>query len=133
TILVQQFMKEDMDMYIKRRKLSENSDIYNDVLANATADDGESFSAVLIAQTADTLLSLTGVEASFVISERKDGKIGVSARSLGKINVQVMMEKMHGGGHLTNAATQIENTTVHDAKAWLKDILDDYYEGGETE
>src|SRR5699024_10138727 len=128
TILVQQFLKEDMDIYIKRSKFIEKTEIYKDVLAIATADDGDVFSPVLIAQTADTLLSMTGVEASFVISERKDGKIGVSARSLGKINVQVIMEKMHGGGHLTNAATQIENTTVHDAKAWLKDILDDYYE-----
>src|SRR5699024_10253229 len=80
TILVQQFMKEDMDIYIKRSKLIEKTEIYKDVLAIATADDGDVFSPVLIAQTADTLLSMTGVEASFVISERKDGKIGVSAR-----------------------------------------------------
>jgi c-di-AMP phosphodiesterase-like protein len=76
---------------------------------------------------------MTGINASFVISEREDGKIGISARSLGDVNVQVIMEKMNGGGHLTNAATQIEDTTIDDAEALLKDILEEYFGGGDTE
>ena len=67
---------------------------------------------------------MNGVLASFVIAERPDGMIGISARSLGNMNVQVVMERMGGGGHLTNAAAQMEGT-VSEAAASLKAILDE--------
>lgn len=133
TVLVQQFLKEDLDLYIKRGKLIERTQIYRNSIAIAKAEPGDICGPVLIAQTADTLLTMTGITASFVIAERNDGKIGISARSLGEINVQIIMEKMDGGGHLTNAATQIEDTTLDDAELLLKDILDEYYEGSESE
>jgi c-di-AMP phosphodiesterase-like protein len=132
TVLVQRFMKEDLDIYIKRSQLIEKSEIYRDMIAISKAPAGESYGPILIAQAADTLLTMSGVNASFVISERDDDKIGISARSLGDINVQVIMEKMNGGGHLTNAATQIEDTTIDDAEALLKDILEEYFEGRES-
>ena len=131
TVLVQQFMKEDLDLYIKRSKLIEKAQIYYNQIAIAKGDPGTSLSPVLIAQAADTLLTLTGIEASFVISEREDGRIGISARSLGKINVQIIMEELDGGGHLTNAATQIENITIDEAEARLKAIIQKYWEGRE--
>ncbi|WP_010094659.1 DHH family phosphoesterase [Ornithinibacillus scapharcae] len=133
TVLVQQFLKEDLDLYVKRSKLIERTKIYRNSIAITKADPGDIFGPVLIAQTADTLLTMTGISASFVIAERSDGRIGISARSLGEINVQIIMEKMDGGGHLTNAATQIEDTTIDDAEMLLKDILDEYYEGRDTE
>ncbi|WP_010531294.1 DHH family phosphoesterase [Lentibacillus jeotgali] len=133
TVLVQRFMKEDLDIYIKRSKLIERAEIYHDTVAISKGQPGESYGGVLIAQAADTLLTMSGINASFVISERKDGRIGISARSLGDVNVQVIMEKMNGGGHLTNAATQIEDTTIEDSEALLKDILEEYFTGGETE
>ncbi|MUK88157.1 hypothetical protein GMD78_07085 [Ornithinibacillus sp. L9] len=133
TVLVQQFLKEDLDLYIKRSKLIERAKVYRDTIAIAKAKPDDIYGAVLIAQTADTLLTMSGINASFVISKRSDGRVGISARSLGEINVQVIMEKMDGGGHLTNAATQIEDTTIDDAEALLKDILDEYYEGRESE
>ncbi|SET24879.1 c-di-AMP phosphodiesterase, consists of a GGDEF-like and DHH domains [Oceanobacillus limi] len=133
TVLVQQFLKEDLDLYIRRSKLIERAVVYRDSIAIAKAEPGDIYGPVLIAQTADTLLTMSGINASFVISERKDGKVGISARSLGEINVQVIMEKMDGGGHLTNAATQIEDTTIDDAESLLKDILDEYDEGRESE
>ncbi|MBY7145138.1 DHH family phosphoesterase [Virgibacillus sp. NKC19-3] len=132
-VLVQRFMKEDLDVYVKRSKLIERSEVYRDSIAIATAETGKTYGHILIAQAADTLLTMNGIKASFVISERKDGRIGISARSLGEINVQLIMEKMDGGGHLTNAATQIEDTTLEDAEGLLKDILDEYFEGGESE
>src|SRR5699024_5357487 len=89
----------------------------------------EIFDQVLIAQAADTLLTMTGVNASFVISERNDGQIGISARSLGEINVQVIMEKLNGGGHLTNAATQLDHVTTDEAETLLKNTLQEYFEG----
>lgn len=133
TVLVQQFLKEDLDLYIERSKLIERADVYRDHIAISKADEGTAYGPVLIAQAADTLLTMSGINASFVISERKDGRIGISARSLGEVNVQVVMEKMNGGGHLTNAATQIEDTTIDDAEKLLKDILEEYYEGREAE
>ncbi|WP_026908449.1 DHH family phosphoesterase [Paucisalibacillus globulus] len=132
TVLVQQFLKEDLGLYIKRSKLIERAKIYRGSIAITKADKGDIFGPVLIAQTADTLLTMTGISASFVIAERKDGKIGISARSLGEINVQIIMEQMNGGGHLTNAATQLEDTTVEEVEAQLRDILDEYYEGTDT-
>ncbi|MFS0673769.1 DHH family phosphoesterase [Ornithinibacillus sp. 179-J 7C1 HS] len=133
TVLVQQFLKEDLDLYVKRSKLIERTEIYRNSIAITKADPNDVHGPVLIAQTADTLLTMTGISASFVIAERSDGKIGISARSLGEINVQIIMEQMNGGGHLTNAATQLENTTIEEAESRLKDILDEYYEGSEVE
>ncbi|MFD2627358.1 DHH family phosphoesterase [Oceanobacillus kapialis] len=133
TVLVQQFLKEDLDLYIERSKLIERAEVYRKHIAISKADAGKSYGPVLIAQAADTLLTMSGINASFVISERKDGRIGISARSLGEVNVQVIMEKMNGGGHLTNAATQIEDTTIDEAEKLLKDILEEYYEGREAE
>ncbi len=133
TVLVQQFMKEDINLYVKRNKLIERAEVYRDSIAISAAESGITYGPVLIAQAADTLLSMNGINASFVISEREDGRIGISARSLGDVNVQVIMEKMNGGGHLTNAATQIEDTTIKDAQSLLKDIIDEFYEGSETE
>ncbi|MYL50727.1 hypothetical protein GLV98_14620 [Halobacillus litoralis] len=133
TVQVQKFMKEDLDVYIRRSKLIERASVYRDGIAISTGDRGETYGPVIIAQAADTLLTMSGIVSSFVISERSDGRIGISARSLGDINVQVIMEKMNGGGHLTNAATQLEDTTIEDAKALLQDIIDEYFEGGDTE
>ncbi|WP_188455425.1 DHH family phosphoesterase [Virgibacillus oceani] len=133
TVLVQQFMKEDLDVYIKRSRLVERAKVYRHSIAISKGKPGEVYGSVLIAQAADTLLTMSGINASFVISEREDGRIGISARSLGEVNVQVIMEKMNGGGHLTNAATQIEDTTIDDAEALLKDILVEYFGGGDEE
>lgn len=131
TVLVQQLLKEDMDLYIKRNKLIERANVYENNVAIAKAEPGVTYGPVLIAQTADTLLTMSGIDASFVISEREDGRIGISARSLGNVNVQIIMEKMNGGGHLTNAATQIEGITLDEAEQSLIEILREYFEGRE--
>lgn len=131
TVLVQKFMKEDMEVYVKRSKLIERTEIFKDHIAISQAADDEVYDHVLIAQAADTLLTMSNVQAAFVISKREDGRVGISARSLGDVNVQVVMEKMGGGGHLTNAATQIADTTIEEAASLLKDILDENNEGGD--
>ncbi|GGD02481.1 hypothetical protein N780_14960 [Pontibacillus chungwhensis BH030062] len=130
TVLVQKFMKEDLDVYVRRSKLIESAKIYRDGIAISKAGEGDTFGPVIIAQAADTLLTMSGVVASFVISERSDGRIGISARSLGDVNVQILMESMNGGGHLTNAATQLDDTTIEQAEEQLKEIIDEYFEGG---
>ncbi|GAA0467837.1 DHH family phosphoesterase [Alkalibacillus silvisoli] len=132
TVFVQKLLKEDLDVYIRRSELIKNAIVYKEGVAIAKGRSGESYGPIIIAQAADTLLTMDGVQASFVISERKDDKIGVSARSLGDINVQVIMEQMNGGGHLTNAATQLEDTTLEQVEEQLRDIIDEYLQGGDS-
>jgi cyclic-di-AMP phosphodiesterase len=120
--LVQRLLKEDLNQYIKKAEIIKQAVLLYDHIALVVTEPGHKHSQLFIAQVADTLLNMTGVMASFVISERHDGQIGISARSLGQINVQVIMERLGGGGHLTNAATQMEGTLA-DATDKLKQVL----------
>lgn len=133
TVKVQRFLEEDLNLYIRRSHLIERASIHYDKVAIAKAKKGDLFSPVVIAQAADTLLTMSGIEASFVISDRKDGRVGISARSLGKVNVQLIMEELQGGGHLTNAATQLEDVTIDEAYDLLLSILEERFKGGESE
>lgn len=133
TVLVQKFLKEDVDTYIRRAKLIESVSFYRDGIAIAKGKSNQLYDQVLIAQAADTLLTMEGVIASFVISYRSDQMIGVSARSLGDINVQVIMENLEGGGHLTNAATQLTDVSIEDVEVRLKEAINDYFEGRRKE
>lgn len=133
TVLVQKFMKESIDTYKKRSKLIESVVFYRDGIAIAKGGEMDVNDQVIIAQAADTLLTMEGVAASFVIAKRNEGIIGISARSLGKVNVQIIMESMKGGGHLTNAATQLTGLTITETEAKLKQAIDEYFEGSKEE
>lgn len=124
--MIQQLLKEDLEHYIQKAEVIKNAVVIFDHIALAVNEPGRKYSQLLIAQVADTLLTMTGIMASFVISERPDGLIGISARSLGQMNVQLVMERMGGGGHLTNAATQIEGT-VKEAAQRLKQVLSEIH------
>jgi cyclic-di-AMP phosphodiesterase len=130
TVLVQKFLKEDVETYVRKAKLIENVEFIYEGIAIAKAKSEDIFDQVVIAQAADTLLTMDGIQASFVISKRSDMSIGISARSLGGVNVQVIMEMLDGGGHLTNAATQLAETTIEDAELRLKAAISEYIEGG---
>ncbi|AVK64091.1 hypothetical protein C5Z26_08190 [Lactobacillus sp. CBA3606] len=123
SLLVQQFMKENVDSYLQRNHLIESVEFVNQDMALCVGENDQVYDPVTAAQAADSLLSMSGVDASFVITRREDGRVGISARSLGEINVQVYMEKLGGGGHLSNAATQIEGQSVDEAKQTLIDLL----------
>ncbi|PLS02208.1 DHH family phosphoesterase [Neobacillus cucumis] len=133
TILVQKFLKEDVDTYIKRSKLIESVSFYREGIAIAKGLEMELYDQVIIAQAADTLLTMDGVVGSFVIAKRDEGVIAISARSLGNINVQVIMESLKGGGHLTNAATQLTGLTIDETEIQLKLAIDEYFEGVKKE
>ena len=132
TILVQNLLKGDLKTFIQKSKIIENVDFYRDGIAIAKANEDEMTSQILLAQTADTLLTMENVLASFVIGRKSDGTVGISARSLGHVNVQLIMELLHGGGHLTNAATELEDVTIDEAERMLKQAIDEYFEGGKT-
>ena len=81
---------------------------------------------VIAAQTGDKLITLEGIEASFVFYVLPDGGIGVSARSQGKVNVQVIMETVGGGGHRTVAGAQIYNKSMTEARQWVTSVAVSY-------
>ncbi|KKB39500.1 DHH family phosphoesterase [Bacillus thermotolerans] len=133
TVLVQKFLKEDIETYIQRSQIIETVYFYKDGIAIATGAEDQVYDSVLIAQAADTLLAMDGVQASFVIARRAADTVGISARSLGKVNVQVIMEQMQGGGHLSNAATQLKEMSIEEAEEMLQQVITDLYEGGVEE
>lgn len=123
TILTQHFLKDDIETYIKRTELIRTVDLQDNGIAIAHGEEHQIYHPVTVAQAADELLSLDGVEASYVIAKREDDLVGISARSLGEFNVQLTMEALGGGGHLTNAATQMKDVTVEEAIAQLKQAI----------
>lgn len=129
TTLVHRLLKEDVDTYVERSKIVQTVKFIRPGIAVAIGDEQKSYDSVLIAQTADILLTLKDVSASFVIAYRSDGLIGISARSLGDLNVQMVMEKLGGGGHLTNAATQIEGHSIEEVKEKLTIAVQEVLEG----
>ncbi|HFI0464227.1 TPA: DHH family phosphoesterase [Streptococcus suis] len=122
---IQRFLKEDLSIIKRRNRLIERTQIYRDIYAISFGDNESILDTVTAAQAADALLGLSGVEASFVVYRRSEETIGISARSLGSVNVQKMMERLGGGGHLSNAATQIKNQSVDQAIDELKKLLDE--------
>lgn len=133
TVLVQKFLKDDLEDYMKRARLIETVAFYKEGIAIAKGKADEINEQILIAQAADTLLSMNGVSAAFVIAKRSEHLISISARSLGEINVQIIMELLNGGGHLTNAATQMKVESVDEAEERLKLAIDEYLKGGTKE
>jgi c-di-AMP phosphodiesterase-like protein len=133
TVLVQRLLKEDIETYIERSKIVQTVEFFREGIAIGNGEEDSSYSQVLIAQTADILLTMKGVSASFVVAKKDNGIVGISARSLGDINVQLIMEKLGGGGHLTNAACQLQIGTIEEAMEQLKQAIVDIVEGGQPE
>lgn len=116
---IQRMLQEDLSDVRNRNQLIERTEFIDSVYAITQSESEHPIDNVTAAQAADGMLSLMNVEAAFVIFQRTNTSIGISARSLGKINVQKIMETLGGGGHLSNAATQLENITIEEAKELL--------------
>ncbi|PCF86279.1 DHH family phosphoesterase [Staphylococcus intermedius] len=125
TILTQHFLKDDIETYINRSELIRTVKLQENGIAIAHGPDGKIYHPVTVAQAADELLSLDGVEAAYVVARREENLVGMSARSLGEFNVQLTMEALGGGGHLTNAATQLEGVTVEVAIEKLQQAINE--------
>lgn len=123
--IIRDILSEKPEVFIERSRLIEKmEEVIKGVYITCGSEEKE-YNPIIAAQTADTMLTLTGVEASFVITQRPDKLIGISARSSGRINVQVIMEKMGGGGHLSNAATQLKDVSLKEAKEQLVETIHD--------
>ena len=128
---VRKLLRDDVVSYRAKADAVSHAQIYLDAYAISvcSADDAQS-PTVVGAQAANDLLNIKGVKASFVLT-RYQNEIFISARSIDEVNVQLIMEKMGGGGHLNVAGCQLENTSIEEAIATLKDTIDKMTEAGD--
>ncbi|MEG1427958.1 MAG: DHH family phosphoesterase, partial [Oscillospiraceae bacterium] len=123
TVQVKRLFSNSLATYREKSNLVGSSEIYRDC-AIACDPDSTVNTRIAAAQAADELLSIQGVKASFVLFRVNDD-INISARSLGEINVQVILETFGGGGHLTMAGAQLDRVSMEEAKAALLDTLNE--------
>ena len=124
TVAVKRLFAISIETGIKRSQLIESAEIHSRC-AIAVSDRGSDEIRVAASQAADELLGIRGVDASFVIFAVGTG-VNISARSLGAMNVQIIMERLGGGGHQTMAAVQLKDISVSDAKKQLISTIDEY-------
>ena len=122
---VQRMFQSDLESMIDRYDIIRRAVLYREDLAIAAID--EPCERVTAAKAADELLTLSGVQASFVFYPRDDG-VYISARSLGEVNVQVIVEALGGGGNSTSAGGQLPGVTVEQVCQKLQEAIDKYYE-----
>ncbi|QWQ38279.1 DHH family phosphoesterase [Gemella sp. zg-570] len=118
-IKIKAILKEPLENFINRAEIISSATQIADNILVSLAPDYKEYTNVMLAQSADILLTIKGIDASFVVGKLGKDKIGISARSLGNLNVQVVMERLGGGGHLSNAATQISGDNLEDVKVEL--------------
>ncbi len=128
---VRKLFREDAAEYKARADAVSQAEIYKKYFAISicTGEDLQS-PTIVGAQAANELLNIKGIKASFVLTDYQ-GKIYVSARSIDEVNVQIIMEKMGGGGHMSIAACQMEGTGIIEAIGILKGTIDSMLEHGE--
>lgn len=121
-LLKQKLLKENKDEYLKRQKILENAYMVTEKIALCIFDT-EKNQKEEISLTAADLLQFDNVEVGFAIGKLKNGNIGISAKSLGNFDVKVIMNKLGGGGHMNNAATEMQDVTIEEAKEQLLKII----------
>ena len=132
-IAAENMLKEDFRDFAAKTEIMNYSQTYADNIIIAAVEKDAQVNRTLMSQAADSMLEIKGVEASFVIARINENECGISARSKGVVNVQVIMEKMHGGGHFNAAALQRKDTSVKALKEELKKKIDEYIEENKEE
>lgn len=126
-IRVRKLLQEDMSVFRARAAAAANAEMIADGMYLSICPSDYGNSAVTAAQAADELLDVEGVKASFVLCDDRN-TIFVSARSLGEVNVQVILEKIGGGGHQTISGAQFKNTNIEAVKELVKEAVQQYIE-----
>ncbi len=128
---VRKMLRNDMDAYKARAEAVRRAEVYRNmfVISVCPADNIES-PTVACAQAANELLNIIGIKASFVLTEYHD-RIYVSARSIDEINVQLVMERLGGGGHMNSAGAQLTDCTLEGAKRTIENTLDEMIREGD--
>lgn len=125
TVEVKKMFNSDVQDFITKADIIKNSKIIDNRIALAYSEREIENINVVIAQAADELLSVKGIEASFVIGKKYETAF-ISARSFGHINVQVLMEKLGGGGHIDIAGAQLEDVSLNEAYKKVYEIIEKY-------
>mgnify|MGYP002566093709 FL=1 len=125
-IKVKKWFQSDLATFNKISGIVKKAEIVNDTIAIAIYDKKEKDSSVICAKAADELLTISDITASFVLG-RIGNKICISGRSIGDINVQIILEKLGGGGHITLAGAQVEGMTMEETKQELINRINEYF------
>ena len=125
-IKVKKWFQSDFESYTVIADIVKNAEIVNDTIAISIYDEKDKNANLICAKAADELLTISNITASFVLG-RLGEKICISGRSIGDINVQVILEKMGGGGHITLAGAQLEGFTMEEAKTELIIRINEYF------
>lgn len=125
TATVKLMFQDDMQTYRDRSRVVESAIVMERGIAISACPQDTAYSPLIAAQAADELISIKGIEASFVLAE-KSGAIVISGRSLGEINVQLILEKLGGGGHLAVAGAQLKGMTMDEAINQLTQAIREY-------
>ena len=125
-IKVKKWFQSDLVTFNKISGIVKKAEIVNDTIAIAIYDKKEKDSSVICAKAADELLTISDITASFVLG-KIGNKICISGRSIGDINVQIILEKLGGGGHITLAGAQVEGMTMEETKQELINRINEYF------
>ena len=127
---VRKMFRDDMESYRAKAEAMRKAEVYRREFAIAQCPSDIDSPTVLAAQTANELLDISGIKASFVLTIY-DGKIYLSARSIDEVNVQIIAEKLGGGGHINSAGAQFDHTNMDEAIKALKATIDQMIEEGD--
>lgn len=127
TVAVKQLFQNDLETYVDKAEIVKNAEIYSNEIAISACGKEMLNTSIIVAQAADELLNIKGIKASFVLSPN-DQRIVISGRSLGDVNVQMILEKLGGGGSMTIAGAQVPGVTLSEAVEKLKSAIDEYKE-----
>ncbi len=128
---IRKIFRDSFNDFKARAGAVDSAEVYRECFALSTLDPtGVDTPTVACAQAANTLLDVDGIKAAIVLTEF-NGLIYISARSIDEVNVQVMMEKLGGGGHMAIAGAQLKGVNMDTAMSMVKDIIDDMIEKGE--
>ncbi len=130
TITARQLFQNDMSTFIARAEAVKNAQVFRDNIAISMSPSNVRDGTLIAAQAADELLNISGIIASFVLTSHNN-QVYISGRSLGDINVQVILEKLGGGGHLAVAGAQLLDVSFDEAIELLKNAIDEYIKEGE--
>lgn len=125
-IKVKKWFQSDLESYHNISEIVANAEIVNDSIAISIYDEENKNSNVICAKAADELLTISNITASFVIGHLGE-KVCISGRSIGDINVQVILEKLGGGGHITLAGAQVEGMQIEEVKQELINRINEYF------
>lgn len=125
-IRVKKWFQSDLASFNKIADIVKKAEIVNETIAIATYNKKEKEASLICAKAADELLTISDITASFVLGKMGD-KICISGRSIGDINVQIILEKLGGGGHITLAGAQVEGMTMEETKQELINRINEYF------